>query len=100
MACLQLDSWQSDSIYDPVGVIHHWRVLCNGWMAIMFFVDSLGKAFGFALKDENTTYGFDKEKHKYSIVRNNKLSFIGMAISFVWSLSLAGFCYYYMVALW
>ena len=96
---------------DPLIVRHvswNYEILKGEWLivcplaatALMFFVDSLGKAFGFALKDENMTYGFDKEKHKYSIVRNNKLSFVGMAISFVWSLSLAGFCYYYMVTLW
>ena len=66
---------------------------------IMFFIDSLGKAFGFALKDENGTYGYDKEKHKFSIVKNNKLSALGITVSFIWSLLLSYYSYYYMITL-
>lgn len=56
---------------DPLIVRHvswNYEILKGEWLivcplaatALMFFVDSLGKALGFALKDENMTYGFDK----------------------------------------
>ena len=62
---------------------------------VILMLDSLGKAFGFTLKDDYGSYGYDKEKHKYSIVKNKKLGAIGMAISFIWSLLILLYCYYW-----
>ena len=60
---------------------------------IILMLDSIGKAFGFAFKDNTGSYGYDEKKHKYSIVKNKKLGAIGMAISFIWSLLILIYCY-------
>lgn len=61
----------------------------------ILMLDSIGKAYGFAFKDNTGSYGYDKEKHKYSIVKNKKLGVTGMAISFIWSLLILIYCYYW-----
>ncbi len=65
----------------------------------IMLLDSLGKAFGFKVKDETWDMGYDKEKHRLSIVNNKKLSAIVMTISFVWCLLSLVYCYYYIVSL-
>ena len=50
---------------------------------VYMLFDSLGKAFGFKLDENTWNMGYDKEKHKLSIVNNKKHSAIVMTISFV-----------------
>ncbi len=72
-----------------------WLVSSLSVFHILFFMDSLCKAFGLFIK-YSPSLGYDKEKHRYSIIKNYKLSAIGMAISLVWSLLSLGYCYYYL----
>lgn len=65
----------------------------------IMLLDSLGKAFGFKVKDETWDMGYDKEKHKLIIVNNKKQSAIVMTISFIWCILSLVYCYYYMASL-
>lgn len=69
------------------------------FVPIIMLLDSLGKAFGFKVKDETWDMGYDKEKHELSIVNNKKQSAIVMTISFVWCILSLVYCYYYMASL-
>ena len=69
------------------------------FVPIFLLLDSLGKAFGFKVKDETWDMGYDKEKHQLSIVNNKKLSAIVMIISFVWCILSLAYCYYYIASL-
>lgn len=55
-------------------------------VAILFFMDSLGKAFGFEMKDDHMVFGYNKKKHEFSIDINRKQSAIAMTISVACSL--------------
>lgn len=63
---------------------------------LLLFLDSLGKSFGFSLKDETWSFGYLKKKHKYSIIKNVKLSIIGFACSFIWCIISSYYCYNYL----
>lgn len=67
------------------------------FVPIFMFFDSLGKAFGFKFED-GMEMGYDKEKHKWSIVINKKQSAIVMTISFVWCILSLVYCYYYVAS--
>lgn len=69
------------------------------FVPIIMLLDSLGKAFGFKVKDETWDMGYDKEKHQLSIVNNKKLSAIVMTISFIWCVLSFVYCYYYIASL-
>ncbi len=69
------------------------------FVPIIMLLDSLGKAFGFKVKDETLDMGYDKEKHQLSIVNNKKQSAIVMTISFVWCILSLVYCYYYVATL-
>ena len=69
------------------------------FIPITMFLDSLGKAFGFKVKDNTIDVGYDKEKNKNSIVINKKLSAISMALSFIWSVLSLLYCYFYLNSL-
>ena len=62
---------------------------------VILILDSIGKAYGFAFNDIFGSCGYNKEKHKYSIVKNRKLGAIGMVISFIWSLLILIYCFYW-----
>lgn len=64
---------------------------------VLLFMDSLGKAFGFEIKDNNMELGYNKEKHETSIYVNKRQSSIAMAISAVWSLLLLWYSYNYLI---
>lgn len=66
---------------------------------IIMLFDSLGKAFGFKVKDDTWDMGYDNNKHQLSIVINKKQSAIVMTISFVWCIISLVYCYYYMASL-
>ena len=66
---------------------------------VYMLFDSLGKAFGFKLDENTWNMGYDKEKHKLSIVNNKKHSAIVMTISFVWCILSLVYCYYYITSL-
>ena len=68
------------------------------FVPIIMLLDSLGKAFGFKVKDETWDMGYDKEKHALSIVNNKKQSAIAMTISFVCCILSLVYCYYYMAS--
>ena len=66
------------------------------FLPVIMFLDSLGKAFGFKVKDDTFNMGYDKEKHKSAIVNNKKLSAIGISLSFIWSVLSLWYCYYFV----
>lgn len=75
----------------------NWLIICPLlFLPVIMFLDSLGKAFGFKVKDDTFNIGYDKEKHKSAIVNNKKLSAIGIALSFIWSVLSLLYCYYFM----
>lgn len=78
----------------------NWLVVCPLlFVPIIMLLDSLGKAFGFKVKDETWDMGYDTEKHKLTIVNNKKFSAIVMTISFVWCILSLVYCYYHMASL-
>ena len=78
----------------------NWLIICPLlFVPIFLLLDSLGKAFGFKVKDETWDMGYDREKHQLSIVNNKKLSAIVMRISFVWCILSLVYCYYYIASL-
>lgn len=78
----------------------NWLIICPLlFVPIFLLLDSLGKAFGFKVKDETWDMGYDKEKHQLSIVNKKKLSAIVMTISFVWCILSLAYCYCYIASL-
>ena len=69
------------------------------FLPIFMLLDSLGKAFGFKVKDDTFNMGYDKEKHKSAIVNNKKLSAIGIVLSLILSTISLLYCYYYLNSL-
>lgn len=75
----------------------NWIIICPLlFLPVILFLDSLGKAFGFKVKDDTFNMGYDKEKHKSSIVNNKKLSAIGMSFSIIISFLSLLYCYSYL----
>ena len=78
----------------------NWLIICPLlFVPIIMLLDSLGKAFGFKVKDETWDMGYDIKKHKLTIVNNKKSSVIVMIISFVWCILSMVYCYYYISSL-
>ncbi len=78
----------------------NWLIICPLlFVPIFMLLDSLGKAFGFKVKDETWDMGYDKEKHQLSIVNNKTLTTIVMMISFLWCILSLVYCYYYITSL-
>jgi len=78
----------------------NWLIICPLLFApIYMFLNSLGKAFGFKVDDDTYNIGYDKEKHKQTIIIDKRKSLIGMTISIIWSILSIIYCYFYVNSL-